>query len=58
MTSNSREKTAARSIQNALDIPYVLALRLMRAALAEDPKLRGTYLNNRCRELLKKEQKS
>lgn len=55
--SRSRERTEARSIQSELDVPYTLALRLLRTAREIDPTLRGTYLRNKCKEILEQERK-
>lgn len=55
MTTNGREKVAARELASELDVPYTMALRLLRTARETEPRLRGTNLRNRCAELLERE---
>jgi len=46
---------AAREISSALEIRYVHALRLLRLARVDKPRLRGVELRNACQTLLDKE---
>lgn len=58
MTKNRHEKASARDIAVDLDVPYTLALSLLRTVRDADPGLRGDQLRNRCAELLERSRKS
>lgn len=58
MTKNRHEKASARDIASELDVPYNLALSLLRTVREADPGLRGGPLRNRCAELLERSRKS